>query len=397
MSGKNKRRRLEEEAEDEEDGPPTSPKTVLKLPEGMRSALGGRKYCSEDELTREVMLQYLKSKGDIKEVRLVEVTVQTMTGHSFGVALEAGAGAQVHVLKSEIKEAQGFPVERQDLFVLSADTKSKGKAGGQGSAEPLAEDFVIEVDCTVALCVAVVQDVIIMGLAPEVYRSIYMGVYEWQEEHSGGKRPVYKMQDDDDVYLYYCDSTGQWLVSSKESMLGRKPQGCMVVEDKALTPESITATWSRDNGTDWVKQSEIRVLPATTDNVRQLEQQREKVEQRAKQQAEERGNITMGGLAAGHVHFTLMGVYELMDAKEKWVNRRAVYKKAGSNQYLYFSKRGNWMTGNKESVDRGGGGWLETPLSCAITPDDVPADTAWKAFTATGWVAVPEVHARTCS
>ena len=49
------------------------------------------------------------------------------------------------------------------------------------------------------------------------------------------------------------------------------------------------------------------------------------------------------------------------------------------------------MTGNKESVDRGGGGWLETPLSCAITPDDVPADTAWKAFTATGWVAVPEV------
>ena len=60
-----------------------------------------------------------------------------------------------------------------------------------------------------------------MGLAPEVYRSTYMGVYEWQEEHSGGERPVYKLQDNDDAYnddayLYYCDSEGQWWVSDKE-------------------------------------------------------------------------------------------------------------------------------------------------------------------------------------
>ena len=145
----NKRRRTEKEEEE----PPATPQAVLKLPEEMRSAFGGRKYCSEEELTKEAMLQYLKAKGDIKEVSLVEVTVQTMTGQSFGVALEAGAGAQVHVLKSEIKEAEGIPVHRQDLFVLSVDTKGKGKAGGQGSEEPLAEDFVIEADCTVALCV----------------------------------------------------------------------------------------------------------------------------------------------------------------------------------------------------------------------------------------------------
>ena len=138
-----------EEEEDEDGAPPV----VFTLPEGMRSAFGGRKYCSEDELTKEAMLQYLKAKGDIKEVRLVEVTVQTMTGQSFGVSLEAGAGAQVHVLKSEIKEAEGIPVHRQDLFVLSVVKKGKGKAGGQGSEEPLAEDFVIEADCTVALCV----------------------------------------------------------------------------------------------------------------------------------------------------------------------------------------------------------------------------------------------------
>ena len=153
--GTNKRRRTEEEEEADEDGaePPATPQTVLKLPEGMRSAFGGRKYCSEDELTKEAMLQYLKAKGDIKEVSLVEVTVQTMTGQSFGVTLEAGAGAQVHVLKSEIREAEGIPVHRQDLFVLSVAKKGKGKAGGQGSEEPLAEDFEIKTDCTVALCV----------------------------------------------------------------------------------------------------------------------------------------------------------------------------------------------------------------------------------------------------
>ena len=89
---------------------------------------------------------------------------------------------------------------------------------------------------------------------------------------------------------------------------------------------------------------QIRVLLATTDNIRALEQQREEEEQRAKQQAEERGNITMGGLAAGHRHFNKMGVYELMDVKEKCVNRRAVYKKAGS-YYLYFTKKGYWMIG----------------------------------------------------
>ena len=107
------------------------------------------------------MLQYLKAKQEIKEVGLVDVTVQTMTGHSFGIVLEAGAGAQVHVLKDEIKQAEGIPVKRQDLFVLSIE----GGKGGQGSEVPLAEDFVIEADCTVALCVASTQGKVLVNEA----------------------------------------------------------------------------------------------------------------------------------------------------------------------------------------------------------------------------------------
>ena len=138
---------------------------------------------------------------------------------------------------------------------------------------------------------------------------------------------------------------------------------------------------------------QIRVLPASITNMRALEQQREEEEQHAKQQAEERGNITMSGLAAGHENFGLMGVYELMDVKE-WVNRRAVYKKADSDDYLYFTKDGNWMCGNKASVDRGHGGWMTAPPSGAFTPDYVPADTAGEVGTNTGWVNAPQVRAR---
>ena len=139
---------------------------------------------------------------------------------------------------------------------------------------------------------------------------------------------------------------------------------------------------------------QIRVLLATADNVSRLEQQRGEEKQRAKQQAEERGNITMGGLAAGHQDFDLMGVYELMDVKEKWVKRRAVYKKADSDHYLYFAKDGMWTIGDKESVDEGNGGWMHAPYSCAFTPGDVPANTPWEANIDGAWVAVPEVHAR---
>ena len=45
--------------------------------------------CRKEELTRAVLLEFLKSHGAIKEVKgLVKVTVQMMAGASFGVMLE---------------------------------------------------------------------------------------------------------------------------------------------------------------------------------------------------------------------------------------------------------------------------------------------------------------------
>ena len=116
--------------------------------------MGGRKFCPQEELTREVLLQYLKTKGDIREVdRLLDITVQTMTGKSFDVVLEAGSSAQIGLLKSEIEEAEGTPGCRQDLLVLREGEEGAEKE--EGSAVPLADDFLISDSCTIALSVAI--------------------------------------------------------------------------------------------------------------------------------------------------------------------------------------------------------------------------------------------------
>ena len=138
---KNKRPRTEEVEMKE--------RYVKIVDEGLRKLMGGVKLCREEELTRAVMLEILKSQGSIEEVGgLVEVTVQTMAGASFGVALEEGGGSKsnVRALKVEIKEAQGTPSHLQKLFMLGEDAEG-------GSEEPLSDDFEIESACTVVLCV----------------------------------------------------------------------------------------------------------------------------------------------------------------------------------------------------------------------------------------------------
>ena len=83
---------------------------------------------------------------------LLDITVQTMTGRSFDVVLESGSSAQIGLLKSEIEEAEGTPAYRQDLLVLR---EGEAAAAEEGSAVPLADDFLISDSCTIALCVAI--------------------------------------------------------------------------------------------------------------------------------------------------------------------------------------------------------------------------------------------------
>jgi hypothetical protein len=75
-----KRKRLED--------PIARPRTCLKLSEGFRTFMGGRKYCQEEELTRDVLLGYLYHSDHVKKVQLVKVDVHSMDGGEFSVTLD---------------------------------------------------------------------------------------------------------------------------------------------------------------------------------------------------------------------------------------------------------------------------------------------------------------------
>jgi hypothetical protein len=58
---------------------------------GLRQVMGDRRFVDQSELTRDVLLAYLKSTGEIKDAEIFTVTVQGLSGASFPVKVEKGA------------------------------------------------------------------------------------------------------------------------------------------------------------------------------------------------------------------------------------------------------------------------------------------------------------------
>ena len=67
----NKRQRVEEEQPDTVD---------VKLSQELRELLGGRTYVKEEELTRNVLLEWAKRQDAVKDVNLISITVQANHG-----------------------------------------------------------------------------------------------------------------------------------------------------------------------------------------------------------------------------------------------------------------------------------------------------------------------------
>ena len=99
-----------------------------------------------------------ESQGETDELKgLIEVTVHTMAGSSFGVMLEGGgSNSNVHALKAEIKKAEGAPSLQQELFMLVEGVED-------GSEEPLLDDLEIVSACTVSLCVKPEEECVGVG------------------------------------------------------------------------------------------------------------------------------------------------------------------------------------------------------------------------------------------
>jgi hypothetical protein len=127
----------------------------VKLDVDLRKLMGGRKYIKEEELTREVLLEWARRKGAVKEVNLVSVTVQSMGGTELEVILEEGKN-DVRCLKLAIQDEQGISTFTQQLFLVSkkSDKDNADASGGAGGKqEPLKDDELVSDSSIVALCV----------------------------------------------------------------------------------------------------------------------------------------------------------------------------------------------------------------------------------------------------
>ena len=145
MSGSsgNKRQRVEEEKQAEVD---------VKLSEELQELMGGRKYIKEEELTREVLLEWARRQGAVKEVNLISVTVQSMGGTEVEVKLEDSDNT-VRSLKQNIQDSQGISSFSQQLFLVSKKGSDKAEEIVEVKQGPMGDDQLIVGDCCVALCI----------------------------------------------------------------------------------------------------------------------------------------------------------------------------------------------------------------------------------------------------
>ena len=150
MSGSsgNKRQRVEEEKQAEVD---------VKLSEELQELIGGRKYIKEEELTREVLLEWARRQGAVKEVNLISIIVQSMGGTEVEVKLEDSDNT-VRSLKQNIQDSQGISSFSQQLFLVSKKGSDKAEEIVEVKQEPMGDDQLLLVDCCVALCIDAIEE-----------------------------------------------------------------------------------------------------------------------------------------------------------------------------------------------------------------------------------------------
>ena len=99
----------------------------MRLCEGLRSLLGGKKYVKQRELTRAVLLNlFAKQNGYIVPVTLIEVNVTTFGGTTFDIFMEEGSST-VHDLKRASRSSTARLVSHSScLYSMCECVKAEG-------------------------------------------------------------------------------------------------------------------------------------------------------------------------------------------------------------------------------------------------------------------------------
>jgi hypothetical protein len=113
----------------------------------LSNGTGAQKHVHEKELSRSVLFAYLKQRGELVGVDLIDVEVQKLDGSSFAVTMDT-ARNQISVLKSLIQSQSGIPVSRQELYCLE-DKRNKTEKGPK-----LKDAELIMANCSVVLSIS---------------------------------------------------------------------------------------------------------------------------------------------------------------------------------------------------------------------------------------------------
>jgi hypothetical protein len=160
---KQKRKRAESDDDAADDGAGGScqqPAVIyMRLSSEMQKKLGGRIYCTEDEISKTMLISRLLELGELKLVKSVfDVNVQTLCGGTFDVQMGSDDN-QVLVLKHKIKKAEGTSEDCQDLVLVDEAAGAAGKSGDDKAAADMADRVALEDGsflpgaCSVLLCV----------------------------------------------------------------------------------------------------------------------------------------------------------------------------------------------------------------------------------------------------
>jgi len=163
----------------------SGPRDIYLEDERLRNLMGGKEYCKEDEIPREVLLEFILGSKAAIVVKTFPVTIQRLDGSSFEVKMDHLFNTTVNELKWDIEKSEGVNFHSQQLFLLNNqgeeakddetkdnESKDEGEAGGDvkdvnedegeeaedsGEEEQrqLSEDDKIEKSCTILLCVKI--------------------------------------------------------------------------------------------------------------------------------------------------------------------------------------------------------------------------------------------------
>jgi hypothetical protein len=160
---KQKRKRVEVDDDAADDGAggscQQSAVTYMRLSSEMHKKLGGRIYCTEDEISKTVLISRLLELGELKLVKSVfNVNVQKMCGQAFDVQMGSDDN-KVLSLKNKIKKLEGTNGDCQDLVLIDEAAGAAGKSEedkavvGMADRVALVDGAALPGACSVLLCV----------------------------------------------------------------------------------------------------------------------------------------------------------------------------------------------------------------------------------------------------